>query len=149
MDVHTPEQRSRNMAAIRSKNTKPELYLRKLLFANGFRYRLYSKRIPGKPDLWLAKYRTAIFVHGCFWHRHQGCRYASTPKNNSDFWQAKFNRNIERDQLAQKQILKNGQRVLVVWECTIKKMMKDKEYEQEMLNRVSAFLTGPDRSLEL
>ena len=99
MDVHSPEQRSRNMAAIRSKDTKPELYFRKLIFACGYRYRLYSKKIPGKPDLWLAKYKTAIFVHGCFWHRHHGCRFATTPKSNEEYWQQKFRKNKERDEL--------------------------------------------------
>lgn len=79
-DIKSPEERSRNMAAIRSKDTKPEVYLRKLLFAQGYRYRKNYKKIPGHPDIYLPKYRTAIFVHGCFWHRHQGCKYAYMPK---------------------------------------------------------------------
>ena len=85
-DIKSPEERSRNMAAIRSKDTKPEVYLRKLLFAQGYRYRKNYKKIPGHPDIYLPKYRTAIFVHGCFWHRHQGCKYAYMPYSNIEFW---------------------------------------------------------------
>lgn len=142
MDTHTPEQRSRNMAAIRSKDTKPELYLRKLLFSKGYRYRLYPKKIPGKPDLWLAKYRTVIFVHGCFWHRHPGCRFATNPKNNEDFWNTKFQKNVERDEIVKNQILGMGLKYLVIWECTIKKMMKDPEMEKDILDTISSFLTS-------
>lgn len=139
-DVHTPEQRSRNMSAIRSKDTKPELYLRKLLFAKGYRYRLHAAYIPGKPDLFLRKYNTAIFVHGCFWHRHKGCRYCSTPGSNKEYWDKKFARNMERDAEVQKQLEEAGIRCLVVWECAIKKMKKDPEYCDQILNRVTAFL---------
>lgn len=149
MDVHTPERRSRNMAAIRSENTKPELYLRKLLFAEGFRYRLYTSKVPGKPDLWLAKYNTAVFVHGCFWHRHQGCKYATAPKSNSYFWQAKFTRNVDRDRIVRNQILEGGRRMLVIWECTIKRMMKNNIYKQEILEKIELFLNGSERFLEL
>lgn len=144
MDTLTPEQRHRNMAAIRSKDTKPELFLRKLLFAHGYRYRLYPKKIPGKPDLWLAKYRTAIFVHGCFWHRHEGCRYASTPKNNAEFWKHKFCMNVERDKKVKNEILDMGLKYLVIWECTIKKMMKDPAAENKVLSAISSFLTSDE-----
>ena len=142
MDTHTPEQRSRNMAAIRSKDTKPELYLRKLLFSRGYRYRLYPKKIPGKPDLWLAKYRTVIFVHGCFWHRHSGCRFTTNPKNNENFWNTKFQKNVERDETVKNQILDMGLKYLVIWECTIKKMMKDPATEKDVLDTISSFLTS-------
>ncbi len=142
MDVHSPEQRSRNMAAIRSKDTKPELYFRKLIFACGYRYRLYSKKIPGKPDLWLAKYKTAIFVHGCFWHRHHGCRFATTPKSNEEYWQQKFRKNKERDELVKNQILNMGLKYMVIWECTIHKMMKDKELQNKVLSEIRKFLTS-------
>ena len=93
MDIKSPEERSKNMAAIHSKNTKPEIYFRKLLFARGYRYSLNSKNIPGHPDVYLRKYNTAIFVHGCFWHRHNGCKYAYMPKSREDFWAEKFETN--------------------------------------------------------
>ncbi len=89
-DIVSPEKRSQNMSAIRSKNTKPEVYLRKLLFAQGYRYRIADKSVPGHPDIFLRKYNTAIFVNGCFWHRHPGCKYAYTPKSRVEFWQKKL-----------------------------------------------------------
>ena len=97
MDIVTPEQRSKNMAAIRSKDTKPEVYFRKLLFAKGYRYSLNSKTVPGHPDIYLRKYNTAVFVHGCFWHRHEGCKFAYMPKSRIEFWQNKFEANRKRD----------------------------------------------------
>ena len=97
MDRHTPEQRKRNMAAIKSKNTKPEILVRRLLHSMGYRFRLHAKNLPGKPDIVLPKYKTVIFVNGCFWHRHEGCKYASTPTSNVDFWNAKFKENTSRD----------------------------------------------------
>ena len=90
MDIKSPEERSKNMAAIHSKNTKPEIYLRKLMFARGYRYSVNSKSVPGHPDIYMKKYNTAIFVHGCFWHRHEGCKYAYVPKSRIEFWQKKF-----------------------------------------------------------
>ena len=123
-DIVSPNQRSKNMAAIRSKDTKPEIYLRKLLFAEGYRYRIAEKSVPGHPDIFLRKYNTAIFVHGCFWHRHQGCKYAYTPKSRIEFWQKKFDDNIRRDAVVEVALQENGVKCLVVWECTIKQMMK-------------------------
>lgn len=149
MDVHTPEQRHRNMAAIRSQDTKPELYLRKLLFAKGYRYRLYPKNIPGKPDLWLAKYRTAVFVHGCFWHRHEGCKFATDPKNNAEFWNQKFQKNIRRDEVVKNGILSMGLKYLVIWECTIKKMVKNPVLEKEVLVRIKDFLNSDQTELSI
>ncbi len=149
MDVHTPEQRHRNMAAIRSQDTKPELYLRKLLFAKGYRYRLYPKNIPGKPDLWLAKYRTAVFVHGCFWHRHEGCKFATAPKNNAEFWNQKFQKNIRRDEVVKNGILSMGLKYLVIWECTIKKMVKNPVLEKEVLVRIKDFLNSDQTELSI
>lgn len=149
MDVHTPEQRHRNMAAIRSQDTKPELYLRKMLFAKGYRYRLYPKNIPGKPDLWLAKYRTAVFVHGCFWHRHEGCKFATAPKNNAEFWNQKFQKNIRRDEVVKNGILSMGLKYLVIWECTIKKMVKNPVLEKEVLVRIKDFLNSDQTELSI
>ena len=120
-DVHTPEQRSYNMSRIRGKNTKPEEMVRKYLFSQGFRYRKNDARLPGKPDIVLPKYKTVIFVNGCFWHAHEGCRYFVWPKNNADFWKKKIESNVERDG-KNYQLLKNlGWNVLIIWECELKK----------------------------
>lgn len=99
-DVHSPEQRSYNMSRVKGKNTKPELSVRRFLFANGFRYRLHNKDIFGKPDIILRKYKTVIFVHGCFWHGHLGCKRASLPKTNTEWWQSKISQNSLRDERA-------------------------------------------------
>lgn len=148
-DVHSPEQRSRNMAAIRSRNTKPELYFRKLLFAEGFRYGVNSRSVPGHPDLYLKKYNTAIFVHGCFWHRHEGCKYASTPKSRVEYWQKKFESNKKRDEQVTKQLLAKDIKVLVVWECTIKKMQKFPEIEKQNMEVVMEFLSAEAKYVEI
>ncbi len=148
-DTVSPEQRSRNMAAIHSKNTKPELYFRKLLFAEGFRYGVNSKSVPGHPDLYLKKYNTAVFVHGCFWHRHEGCKYASTPKSRIEYWQKKFETNKKRDQQVTEQLLAKDIKVLVIWECTIKKMQKSSETEKQTLEAAIEFLRTDDKYKEL
>lgn len=109
------------MGLVRSKNTKPELLLRKALFARGFRYRLHVKKLPGKPDIVFSKYKMAIFVHGCFWHRHVDCRAASLPKSNLEYWIPKFTRNIEKDIAQQEALKSSGWRVYVVWECELRK----------------------------
>ena len=114
------EQRSRNMSAIKSKNTKPEIKVRKVLHSMGYRFRLHSKDLPGSPDIVLPKYKTVIFVHGCFWHRHENCKYATTPKTRSAFWESKFNENIKRDRTNQNNLIKLGWKVLVIWECDLK-----------------------------
>ena len=123
------EQRSRNMSAIKSKNTKPELKVRKILHSMGYRFRLHSKDLPGSPDIVLPKYKTVIFVHGCFWHRHQNCKYASTPKTRQEFWNKKFNENINRDKINQENLSSKGWKIIIVWECEI----KDKDFD---LNRL-------------
>ena len=105
-DIVSTEKRSQNMSAIRSKNTKPEVYLRKLLFAQGYRYRIADKSVPGHPDIFLRKYNTAIFVNGCFWHRHPGCKYAYTPKSRVEFWQKKFDDNVRRDSAVKAELLR-------------------------------------------
>ena len=114
------EQRSRNMSAIKSKNTKPEIAVRKVLHSLGYRFRLHGKDLPGSPDIVLPKYKTVIFVHGCFWHRHQNCKYASTPKTRKDFWEAKFRENINRDKKHQENLSSMGWKIIIVWECAIK-----------------------------
>lgn len=119
-DVHTPEQRSRNMSSIRSKNTKPEEIVRKYLFSQGFRYRKNDPRLPGKPDIVLPKYKTVVFVNGCFWHAHEDCKYFVWPKNNSEFWKEKISGNVERDNRNNAELENNGWHVITIWECELK-----------------------------
>ena len=124
------EQRSRNMSAIKSKNTKPEIAVRKLLHSMGYRFRLHRKDLPGSPDIVLPKYKTVIFVHGCFWHRHENCKYASIPKTRKEFWESKFKANVKRDLEIQEKIKNIGWQSVVVWECEIKnEKIKDKLLE--------------------
>ena len=119
MDVHSPSVRSKNMRAIRSKNTKPEICLRKALHAKGFRFRLNVRKLPGTPDIVLPKYRAAIFVHGCFWHGH-GCHLFKWPKTNPDFWKKKITRNREVDVEVENKLKAQGWRYALVWECALK-----------------------------
>ena len=148
-DNHTPEVRSYNMSQIRSKDTKPEIWLRKELFKRGFRYRKNVKYIPGKPDLFLRKYNTAIFVNGCFWHRHAGCKYAYTPKSRTEYWNSKFIANVKRDKEIQNQLTGLGIKRLIVWECTINKMNRNEEYADVMLKQMVDFLTSDSMNMEL
>ena len=120
MDTLSQDQRHKNMAAIHSANTKPEMIVRKYLFAHGFRYRLNHPRLPGRPDIVLRKYRTCIFVNGCFWHGHPGCKYAYTPKSNTEFWVNKISGNQERDAVVKRELEESGWRVIIVWECEIR-----------------------------
>ena len=120
-DIHTPDQRRRNMAAIHSANTKPELALRRALWQNGFRYRVNDRRLPGSPDIVLPKYRTVIFVHGCFWHGHKGCKKYTVPKTRTEFWKEKIARNQERDQAVWRSLEAKGWFVIVVWGCELEK----------------------------
>ena len=118
-DIVDSQTRSRMMSGIRGKNTKPELALRRSLHAFGFRYRLHVKGILGKPDIVMPKYRAVIFVHGCFWHRHAGCRYATVPATHPEFWAAKFDANVARDAADQSALREAGWRVATVWECAL------------------------------
>ena len=120
MDVVDAVTRSRMMSGIRSKDTKPEMRVRRYLHAHGFRYRLHARNLPGSPDLVLPKYRVAIFVHGCFWHRHTGCRYTTTPASNVKKWNEKFTLNMERDKRVGDALKSAGWRVIVVWECELR-----------------------------
>ena len=121
MDVHDKKTRSYNMACIKGNNTKPEEIVRKSLFAKGFRYRKNDKRLPGSPDIVLPKYRTVIFVNGCFWHGHKGCKNFVVPKTNTEFWLNKITSNNERDAIKPIQLNELGWRVITVWECELKK----------------------------
>jgi len=119
-DVHTKEQRSYNMSRIRSKDTKPELLVRKFLFSKGFRYRLHVKALPGKPDIVLPKYKTVIFIHGCFWHGHENCKYFVVPKTKPEWWLNKISGNIANDKKAGKNLLSAGWNIIAIWECELK-----------------------------
>lgn len=132
-DNHTPAQRHNNMAAIHSASTRPELKLRRVLWHRGFRYRVNSNRLPGRPDIVLPKYRTVIFVHGCFWHGHKDCKYYTVPKTNTEFWMAKVARNQERDQVVWRKLEAKGWSVIIVWECQLKKAVLE-----DTVNRVAA-----------
>ena len=125
-DNHTPTQRHNNMVAIHSSSTKPEQKLRYTLWHQGFRYRVNDKRLPGKPDLVLPRYHTVVFVHGCFWHGHKGCKYYTVPKTNTEFWVAKVARNQERDQEVWRKLEAKGWSVIIVWECQLKKTNLEK-----------------------
>lgn len=119
-DVHDKATRSYNMSRIKSKNTKPEILVRKFLFANGFRYRLNDKKLPGKPDIVLPKYKTVIFVNGCFWHGHENCKYFKLPAKRTEWWKEKFERNIRNDNIEHAQLTNAGYKVIVIWECEVK-----------------------------
>lgn len=143
MRVPTSLQRSQMMSRIRAKNTRPELVLRKVLFAAGFRYRLHQRGLPGSPDLVFPKYKAALFVHGCFWHRHGGCRNAATPKTNVGFWTLKFEGNVHRDARNVAALHDAGWRVAVVWECALDRSL------DEVREKVSNWLLGDDKLLTI
>lgn len=140
-DVLTKEQRHLNMSHIHGKDTKPEEIVRKYLFSRGYRYRKNDRRYPGKPDIVLPKYRTVIFVHGCFWHRHPGCRYATNPATNREFWQKKFGQNVTRDRKVQEQLKADGWNVIVIWECGISRK-SDRGGRLQRLERQSREIRG-------
>jgi|SRR5690606_30905611 len=121
MDIVEPAKRSLMMSGIRGKNTKPEMVVRRFLHAQGYRYRLHRKDLPGKPDIVLPKLKTCVFVHGCFWHRHLGCRYAALPKTRAAFWEARLNANVDRDQASIRALQKAGWNVFVIWECELRR----------------------------
>ena len=129
-DNHTPQVRSYNMSRIRSKNTKPEELVRKYLFSLGLRYRKNDKRYPGKPDLVFSKYRTAVFINGCFWHCHEGCSDFVMPTSRVDYWKSKLEGNRQRDAVNIASLEADGWRVIIVWECELKKAVRDKRLER-------------------
>jgi len=134
-DVHSKKVRSFNMSQIKATNTKPELLVRRYLHQHGFRFRLHDTRVFGKPDLILKKLKTVVFVHGCFWHGHKNCRYASLPKSNKAFWKKKIQGNIKRDETVKKQLKKEGWKRLVVWECQLKPKKRERAL-QKVLTRL-------------
>ena len=146
-DVHSPEVRSYNMSRIRSRNTKPEELVCKYLFSQGLRYRKNDKRLLGKPDIVLPKYKTVIFVNGCFWHMHEGCKYFVWPKSNAEFWRDKIQGNSIRDQENYRQLSEMGWKIIVIWECQLKKDIRTKtlaEVADRIVNSPSNSFT-PER----
>ena len=129
MDKLSPQQRHNNMAAIHGKDTKPEMVVRRYLWGHGFRYRLSHPRLPGKPDIVMRKYRTCIFVNGCFWHGHEGCRYYTIPKTNTEFWVNKVKRNKERDVKVQHELAAMGWHCITIWECQLKPTIRQQTLE--------------------
>jgi DNA mismatch endonuclease (patch repair protein) len=140
-DIVSKEVRSKMMSGIRGKNTKPEIQVRSLLHKMGYRFRLHRKDLPGKPDIVLPKYKAVVFVNGCFWHRHSGCRYAYTPKSRIAFWEEKFSKNIERDKDAQTKLENLNWKVLTVWGCETSDV-------PALMAKLELFLTGYSRSRE-
>ena len=140
-DIVSEEQRSYNMSRIRSKNTKPELIVRSMLHRIGYRFTVNgpkNKKLPGKPDIVLPKYRTVIFVHGCFWHRHEGCKFATIPKTRTEWWKAKLGGNVERDERKQEELKRLGWKVVVVWECELRTFEKQHECKAKILKFLSS-----------
>lgn len=144
-DIVDQQTRSRMMSGIRGKNTKPELALRRALHARGFRYRLHSRKVHGRPDLVLPKHRAVVFVHGCFWHRHEGCRYATTPSTRPEFWQSKFDANVARDSAVRAVLLECGWRVATIWECALRRS----EQVEATVFFLIEWLGGGSASLEI
>lgn len=124
-DVHSKETRSFNMSRIKGKNTGPEMLVRKFLFSRGFRFRLHDKKMPGKPDIVLPKYRTVVLINGCFWHGHENCRYFILPKTNSGWWLDKINRTVLIDATSIEKLKKDGWNVIIIWECDLKKERRE------------------------
>ncbi|TGD81702.1 very short patch repair endonuclease [Hymenobacter wooponensis] len=136
-DVHSAATRSYNMSQIKGKNTKPEMLVRQYLHARGLRYRLHDKGLPGKPDLVLPKYKTVVFVQGCFWHRHEGCRYFVVPKTRTEFWLNKISRNVVNDERQQAGLTEAGWKVLTVWECELKPAVREQTLAELFSNITS------------
>ncbi|MDP3600958.1 MAG: very short patch repair endonuclease [Bosea sp. (in: a-proteobacteria)] len=144
-DIVDQQTRSRMMSGIRGENTSPELIVRRALHARGFRFRLHSTKVQGRPDLLLPRYRAVIFVHGCFWHRHEGCRYATNPSTRREFWQSKFEANVARDCRVRGALLEDGWRVATVWECGLRKP----DLAAVSIALLIAWLCTDDRAVEI
>lgn len=142
--MHTPEIRSKNMSAIRGRDTKPELTVRKALHSKGFRYRLNVRSLPGTPDIVLPKHRAVIFVHGCFWHGHS-CPLFKVPKTRTQFWLDKIGRNVKRDTVNQEKLLASGWRIAVIWECVLKGPYR--EGHDKVIGKLTRWLTSPDETV--
>lgn len=151
MDVHSADKRSFNMSRIKGKDTSPEMAIRRWLWSKGYRYRLHRNGLPGKPDIVLSRYGAAIFVHGCFWHRH-GCRATTNPASRPDFWRAKFQENIDRDERNLRDLMSSDWRVMVIWECSLRGKDADLELAgkqvSDFLRSDACFAELPDQVLQ-
>lgn len=147
-DIFSKNKRSKIMSKISSKNTKPEIVLRKALFEKGYRYRINYKKLPGSPDIVLPKYKTVIFVHGCFWHAHSNCKEAHLPKTNIEFWRNKINSNIKRDKKTTQLLISLGWNIIIVWECEIKKKNMD-SLINKIINSISQEQSKSDLIIKL
>jgi len=141
VDIISEERRSWNMSRIRGKDTTPEIIVRSMLHRMGYRFRLHRKDLPGKPDIVLPKYNTVIFVHGCFWHRHKGCKFAYKPKSRIDFWNSKFDETVARDKRNRKQLEANGWNVEIIWECETKDMNRLKNIINKILQEINSIFS--------
>lgn len=148
-DIKSSKERSKNMAAIKSTNTKPEILFRHWLFSLGLRYRINAKNIYGHPDLFLKKYNVAVFINGCFWHRHEGCHFSYNPKSNIDFWNKKFENNKRRDKVVKDALKEQKVRQAIIWECTIKEMNRDTEHKDLIIQEFIDFLNGNQQYFEI
>lgn len=137
-DIKTPKERSRNMAAIRSSDTKPEMLVRRYLHSMGWRYGLHNKKLPGSPDIVMRRFKTVIFVHGCFWHGHDNCKYFRLPKSNTEFWQTKIDKNRARDERDREALHRLGWRVIIIWECEL----KTEALRQKTFQKLSQIFSG-------
>lgn len=142
-DIVTPEERSRIMAAVKGNDTKPEMLVRRYLHGCGFRYGLHNKNLPGSPDIVLRRFKTVIFVHGCFWHGHENCRYYRLPKSNIEFWQSKVEHNRARDERVQAELHAKGWRVLIIWECELKTKEKRERTFKELFHILNGTYSHP------
>ncbi len=147
MDTVDKSTRSKIMSKVGQKSTAPEMKLRKALFARGYRYRINVKKLSGSPDIVLPKYKVAIFIHGCFWHRHKGCKYSTMPKTRIEFWTKKFEANTKRDKRNVEKLIEDGWRVLDVWECAIKK--KDEKSFRKVMDEVERWISLPESFKEI
>lgn len=134
------------MSAVKNKNTSPEMRVRRLLYANGYRYRLHSKHVKGKPDIVIKKYNALIFIHGCFWHYH-GCRKTNIPQDNRNFWKEKLEKNKARDRRVVDELMQNGWRILIIWECALRG--KNKLQDQECLDQIKNWIKGTEPYAEI
>ena len=148
MDIVSAKKRSEMMSGIKGRDTRPEMLVRSFLHAKGFRFRLHLRNLPGSPDLVLPKYHSCIFVHGCFWHRHQGCRYATTPATRADFWEQKLEGNVTRDHRNVQLLLEAGWRVLIVWECGLRQRANLEDISNWLVDAPSRFLEWPCQPIE-
>ena len=139
MDRFDDAKRSAIMSAVGGRNTKPEIFVRKLLFSAGYRYRINSTKLIGKPDIVLSKHKVVVFVHGCFWHMHAGCSRSSVPESKREFWEHKLRSNVERDRIVSDSLIALGWRVLIVWECACQK-----RWSMKLLSEMDAFIRNPD-----